>query len=838
MANNSWLARLLTLVVITGVTAVSSSAQEAEPAKPAAPAAEATPGGEDTKKDEVYQDKSPEQINVEQMIRRRRDMLLAQQWITEGEQSLKEKKHKDAIDKFTQAEVLLKQISKSTPSVTQDLDVVRKRLADTYHQYAIALIEQAKEEVNIEHFERAKQSIAKAIDYDPTFKPEAQRLLDKIAQLRLIIEVEQRTKPSEIDPEYRERVKEIMIKKAEGQVFADHSVWKRARNAYEDVLLKNPADEEAINALDHLYADLRDAAKRRRRAQEQERMAEIEWKWIDPIPPRESSLGPTAGGPTVAGPKDTGSGNDVHAKLKSIIITKISFEDTPVSTVFEFLKTRSRELDPEGVGVNFLPILRPTGAAGAGPGAAAHAAAGGAKPPAAEDVGGDLVGGEGGEVAPPEKAPGADASGWQEPTITMDFDNIPLGEAVRYICEGAGLRYKVEEHAIVILGPEVSRDNLELRFFPVDPRLLAGNKEGKEGAEAAPIDYQKYFEDKGVTFPTSPNGEKASISYDRGTSQLIVRNSPDNLNLIDRILKQINIQIPQVTIEAKFIEVRQNTLEELSFQWLFLGSPAGNPKNFQVGGADFALNPGALANTTRNISQLGSVFDLDTIIGHSQFNTLIYFFNRQDGTDVMSAPKVTVQSGKEAYISMIEERRFPESFEAPTFVVNAGGNGGNTVTYNPPTPVFGEPRQDLGVTLTVTPQVAGDGISISLELHPKVVEFIRYDTTFNTTATINGEPVELRYDTPIFEVRELRTEVTVWDGETVVLGGSIKDTLQKLNDKIPIIADLPLIGRLFQSKGEISEKKNLLMFVSARIIDPSGLPRREHDIRGVPDFRR
>ena len=167
MANNSWLARLLTLVVIIGMPAVSSSAQE----EPAA-SKDAAAGGEE-KKDEVYQDKSPEQINVEQMIRRRRDMLLAQQWITEGEQSLKEKKHKDAIDKFTQAEVLLKQISKSTPSVNQDLEVVRKRLADTYHQYALTLIEQAKEEVNIEHFERAKQSIAKAIDYDPTFKPEA-----------------------------------------------------------------------------------------------------------------------------------------------------------------------------------------------------------------------------------------------------------------------------------------------------------------------------------------------------------------------------------------------------------------------------------------------------------------------------------------------------------------------------------------------------------------------------------------------------------------------------------------------------------------------------------------
>ena len=153
--------------------------------------------------------------------------------------------------------------------------------------------------------------------------------------------------------------------------------------------------------------------------------------------------------------------------------------------------------------------------------------------------------------------------------------------------------------------------------------------------------------------------------------------------------------------------------------------------------------------------------------------------------------------------------------------------------------MFGAPRTDIGVVLTVTPQVAADNLSISLSMAPKVTAFMGYDQTFNSTTILaNGQQVENRYDTPIFETRELRTEVTVWDGESVVLGGTITDELQKIMDKVPIIGDLPLIGRLFQSKGERSTNKNLLIFVSARIIDPAGVPIRDHDIRGLPDFRR
>ncbi len=164
------------------------------------------------------------------------------------------------------------------------LQEIRKAKADTLREYAKQLIDQARGEVDTSKLERAKSHLAKAIELDQSLIPDAERLLKRIEQLRVAIEIQERTGPDVIDPDYQERIKEILVKKAEAKVFMDHNVWKRARDAYEDVLLKDPADEDAINGLRQLYETLQEAAKLRRRAGEAERMAETEWKWMEPVP--------------------------------------------------------------------------------------------------------------------------------------------------------------------------------------------------------------------------------------------------------------------------------------------------------------------------------------------------------------------------------------------------------------------------------------------------------------------------------------------------------------------------------------------------------------------------
>jgi general secretion pathway protein D len=75
---------------------------------------------------------------------------------------------------------------------------------------------------------------------------------------------------------------------------------------------------------------------------------------------------------------------------------------------------------------------------------------------------------------------------------------------------------------------------------------------------------------------------------------------------------------------------------------------------------------------------------------------------------------------------------------------------------------------------------------------------------------------------PFFQVRSVETKISIYDGATVVMGGLITEALEKTNDKIPILGDIPLLGALFRSKSEKSIKKNLLIFVTAKLVDPSG----------------
>jgi type II secretory pathway component GspD/PulD (secretin)/tetratricopeptide (TPR) repeat protein len=256
---------------------------------------------------------------------------------------------------------------------------------------------------------------------------------------------------------------------------------------------------------------------------------------------------------------------------------------------------------------------------------------------------------------------------------------------------------------------------------------------------------------------------------------------------------------------------------------------------------------GGLSSGIRDVSSLlgqtqQGQLSFTSVIGDNQFNTVIRALSQQSNNDILSAPKVITQNGSTAIIRVVDERFFPESWEPPTITVVTGGedNGTQVLSIQPSLPNFGDAR-DLGVVLEVTPQVDPDGVSIEIELKPQVVQFVGLDTSFNSPIFVAdfGNPAAVsRYDMPIISSRSIDTRVKVWDGETVVLGGLIQETVTMVNDRVPILADIPLVGWLFENKGENRQKQNLLIFVSARLVNNAGLPIRENDIRGLPDFKR
>ena len=784
------------------------------------------------------------EIQENEIVRRREKELEADQLYVEGRKAFVENDFEIAVRKFISAQIKLGEASRSEPRILEKQKLLDKVLAYTYEEWAEKISNDAKVLVELDKFEEAIEKYQKVIEKDPERKKEITKKIQNLQTSIKFAEFKDKTSPKNVDPEKPIRDHDIDIKLEQGKVYFENKRYADARELFEHVLLKEPYNIVATRYLHRINEKLLESGKERRDVMTMERIAEIKWKWNDPVTPLVSPDVVIEGAKPV---KKIGRiGEGIWAKLDNIIIPKISFEEATIQSVVKYLKTRSRELDPDGEGVNiFLQLekFEPE-----------------AEIEEEEEFGEDEFDFEFDdyeddfeeEVGEVEPEPAE-----QELTISMDFDNIPLGEAVRYICQGSGLKYKVETHAVIIASQNVAFDEMETRFYPIEAGFLMqrvtrevgeGFSESLSGGEDEEAeDPLTLFQSYGVEFP-----QGAKITYDQRTSKLIVTNTPTNLRKVERILAELNVQPVQVTIEAKFVEIAQKDLEELGFEWLFTGDAKtnGNKTVDFVGDSEFEIikqsaggeNVPDLSGGLRFLSTPGEINDrvlaVNSVLGSWTFNTVIRALQQKESTDVLSAPKVTTVSGKTAVLKVINERFFPESYTEPEFEGAAVASSGDAVppSFTPSTPEFGD-ATEIGVVLTVTPTVAADGYSIDLELAPEVVQFLGFDD-FGYTVKLGEDEFEVPVDVPIISKRQIRTKVIVWDGETVVLGGMITEDIREIDDKIPVLGELPVVGRLFRTKGETSDKRNLLIFVTARLVNPAGLPVRTADIRGLPDFRR
>jgi general secretion pathway protein D len=149
-------------------------------------------------------------------------------------------------------------------------------------------------------------------------------------------------------------------------------------------------------------------------------------------------------------------------------------------------------------------------------------------------------------------------------------------------------------------------------------------------------------------------------------------------------------------------------------------------------------------------------------------------------------------------------------------------------TFNPGTSAITPITQSIetGPILDVVPYVLADGYTINLALIPSDTEFAGYQTPtlpqLSAGQVGNLNVTILPTVFPSFTVRQLVTTVNVWDNQTVVLGGLITSSVNSTKDKVPIAGDIPLLGRLFQSQSKQTSKNNLMIFVTATIVDPAG----------------
>ena len=507
-------------------------------------------------------------------------------------------------------------------------------------------------------------------------------------------------------------------------------------------------------------------------------------------------------------------------QMKNIIIPQVNFSGMELTRVIDTLSELSVEYDPSGRGVNIVPLFDPNE---------------------------------------------------RNPRVNISLRNLNLDLILKFVTQQVNFAYDVGGDAVTVdytdqNGGESS--NLT-EFFPISRATIIRIVGIRGGASSVPsadpfaepkasVDssssddtqaMKQFFQSAGVNFDLPG----ADLAFDG--EQLIVTQTPRNLERMRVILRNYN-EVKQVEIEAKFLEVSQSDLEELGFDWtlkdddrdtVFQFGPRGLAEGFgpsaETSGAitidiqdgpdvpDVPFAPPVLSQTIDLASDVG----LETLkkgfsLGDYDVDFAIRALSRKTGSDLMSAPKVTVLSGKRATITVAQELLYPESYgdieaEVSAGVDGGGGSGGAGIAITAGTPQDFVSR-NVGVEMSVTPNVQNDD-TISLILEPRVTEFEGFVEYGGPSVAIQGGTtvtVPSGFYQPIFSTREITTEVTVFDGATVVMGGLTRDEVKTVKDKVPVLGDIPGLGRLFRSEGETRLKRNLLIFVTANLVSPGGSP--------------
>ena len=796
-------------------------------------------------------------LSDREIVRRQEDLILADKLIAKGDQAMKDKEYEAAYVSYLDA---LDKIPDGPATTAQRSRAVAK-FSDAGIAYANYLVQNGKY--------GDAEKVAKTIllpQFNPTYEP-AVRFLANLEQPGYF----NRT----VTPQFAASRDEVLKLLAEADGFYATGRYDLAIKRYEQVLnidRYNNAARMGMERVNNQKSKYQTEAYNETRSR---MLWLVDRAWERPV--RRFQSRDTTNG---TGSRNvTGSNTEaISAKLNRIIIPKIELHDTTIREAVEFLKQRSRELDTTTDdpklkrGVNIVLKLP-------------NAPVGTEVPadPAAVPAPGTAA------LAPEVTA---------ETKITLSLSNVPLIEALRYLTELSGLKYKVEPFAVSIVPLTENTDELLTKEYRVPPGFIPPNAPGADasvptaGSNSADElgkrriqggkDAMAFLKSEGVPFPPD-----SFAQYVPAGSKLFVRNTQSALDLIDTLVDAaMGVQPTQVEIESKFLEISQDNLKELGFNWLVgplsIGNGvygAGGTKGFgnSVDAATYPFgnigqNPvtGGLrsgqgttpdaAITANSINALlagippgatsaaPGIFGLAGIFSNPQFQVVIRALNQKKGIDLMSAPKVTTKSGNKAVVKVTRSFPYATQYNPPELPA-ASGTSTSTTTglrsgfytdtlVTPTTPTTFETR-DLGVTLEVEPQVGADNYTIELNLSPEVVEFegfINYGSpiqgpvyngpglppgTYDITSNVINQPV--------FSTRKVTTSVSIWDGQTVALGGLIREDVQKTQDKVPILGDIPLAGRLFRSDASQKIKRNLIIFVTARLMDAEGRPVRQDE---------
>ena len=679
--------------------------------------------------------------------------------------------------------------------------------------------------------EARKRSLA-CLKYDPDN-------MDGLAQLKKCDEVLRRgvVAGEEVNPaltkQFFDRLSEVRSGLEEAQAFRETGQLLKAEERYEDVLQADPFNQVATEGIKKIYEERALVAAKSRDLSNLERKREVREAWNNIYPKKNSQVG----GIEISGPLTASPSYALEKKMQKTVIPQVDFSEADLETLRRALISLSRTYDPEPgkSGVNFI-------------------------------VSADVVNAQ---------------------PVTLRLKNATLAEVVRYISQIAGVKVRNTDIGVAFSPLVETSPDLIPRDFRVSPSFFRtttdagvattapkyGSADSLEAGSGGVRNEQQKLAELGVAFPIG-----AYAVYNRSTSTLKVLNNAEMLDLIGQLISASEEETLLIQVGVRLIEINQADLDSITMNNNFgtaaLGvalpaalttngvgvtplNPAGGvgvngQLNQNQGTGLLARNnltaflaPGTLAATNSSANYDLNTMTLGGFLNTMQFSSLITAISQKNSANVLANPSIVLKRGQQGKLSSIQEFKYVKEYSDPQSSVASIVFGAGQTFPGPETVLGSYPSQisdvvPIGVELGVKPDVVGSD-RVLLELQPTFRDFegnINYGADIysvyaSRSSGINGAPnatspvliLTNNVFQPVFVERNVKlAPIEVSDGYTLLLGGLLREDIQNVDEKIPLLGDIPIFGRMFQGKTEQAVKKNTLIFVTPRILDVSGQP--------------
>ncbi|MFC0119320.1 type IV pilus secretin PilQ [Pseudoalteromonas xiamenensis] len=372
--------------------------------------------------------------------------------------------------------------------------------------------------------------------------------------------------------------------------------------------------------------------------------------------------------------------------------------------------------------------------------------------------------------------------------ITLRLDGVPWDQALDVVLRVKGLD-KRTEGSILMVAPS---EELAAR----EAKDLQTKKQVEEleplYSEYIQLNYAKAeeFADLLKTDINSIVSSRGSVSVDKRTNTLLIKDTSRSIESIRRMVETLDVPVKQVVIESRMVTVRDNVQEDLGIRWGFSDQQGADAIAGTLKGAQELSNgtiPALADRLNVNLPVTSPAGSIGMHVAKLADGTIIDLelsaLEQENKGEIIASPSITTANQKKA--------RIEQGTEIP--YVESASSGATTVTF-----------KKAVLSLEVTPQITPDN-KIILDL------LITQDTRGDVVQTPTGSAVAIN-------TQKIQTQVLVENGQTVVLGGIYQQQIVNAVKKVPLLGDLPYVGALFRNTSEFNEKKELLIFVTPKIL--------------------